>query len=228
MEEYCTPGSSPAASDARCRAFNAQLRVTYTDGSQQVVSTQPGHGWTGTTKHNPVTYSHIYHGEKRDDRLLQPGWDEPGFGAASHGWEPAEAWPMAGNLGSLDLHEMPPIGPAAVLQPVSRKPLDPEGGGAQERWLYDFGVNIAGFARLNVTALVPPGSESVIQMKHAETANEHGVVNAYCGGQSPCVVDDYTFNKANQTNELTLRSGVPNHTFTPFSACKRSSSLCVS
>ena len=72
---------------------------------------------------------------------------------------------MAGNLGSLDLHEMPPIGPAAVLQPVSRKPLDPEGGGAQERWLFDFGVNIAGFARLNVTALVPPGSESVIQMK---------------------------------------------------------------
>ena len=63
----------------------------------------PGHGWTGTTTHNPVTYSHIYHGEKRDDRLLQPGWDEPGFGAATQGWEPAEAWPMAGNLGSLDL-----------------------------------------------------------------------------------------------------------------------------
>ena len=227
MDEYCTPGGSPAASDARCRAFNAQLRVTYADGSQQVVSTQPGHGWTGTTTHNPVTYSHIYHGEKRDDRLLQPGWDEPGFGAAPQGWEPAEAWPMAGNLGSLDLHEMPPIGPAAVLQPVSRKPLDPEGGGAQERWLFDFGVNIAGFARLNVTALVPPGSESVIQMKHAETANVHGVVNAYCGGQSPCVVDDYTFNNANQTNELTLRNGVPNHTFTPFSACKCSSSLCI-
>ena len=55
-------------------------------------------------------------------------------------------------------------------------------------------------------------------MKHAETANSNGVVNAYCGGQSPCIVDDWSFNLANQTNQLTLRPGAKTHTFTPFSA----------
>jgi hypothetical protein len=80
------------------------------------------------------------------------------------------------------------------------------------------GVNRAGFSRINVTATVADGVESVIVMAHAETANSNGVVNAYCGGQAPCVVDDWSFNLANQTNQLTLRPGVEHHTFTPFSA----------
>ena len=58
-----------------------------------------------------------------------------------------------------------------MLQPVSRTALDPEGAGGAERWLFDFGVNQAGFSRINVSALVPPGAASVLTMKHAETAN---------------------------------------------------------
>ena len=44
-----------------------------------------------------------------------------------------------------------------------------------------------------------------------------GCRDRYCGGQAPCIVDDWSFNLANQTNQLTLRPGVKNHTYTPFS-----------
>jgi alpha-L-rhamnosidase len=236
MDEYCTPSSSPAASDASCRALNLQLRITYTDGTTQTVaSTATGGSWQGTTTHNPVTYTHIYHGEKRDDRLLQPGWDTAGFrvalgGASSYSaiWKPATAWPHANNLGKLTLHTMPAIGAVNILQPVSRIELDPEqsaGGGKVERWLIDFRYNQAGFSRINVSTpvVVSEGDSapSVITMQHAETANAAGVVNAYCagaGGPQKCVVDDWSFDLANQTNQLTLQPGVQRHSFSPFSS----------
>jgi alpha-L-rhamnosidase len=237
MEEYCIPKSAPAASDASCRALNLQLRIAYTDGTTQTIVssggpssydgiTSAGAGdWQSTTAHNPVTYTHIYHGEKRDDRLLQPGWDTGGFALSTPSysavWKPAVSWPLAHNLGVLTLHTMPPIGPVTVLQPASRKMLDPEVGTGVERWLVDFQINQAGFSRINVSALVPAGVESVITMQHVETANANGAVNAYCGGAAGpqgCIVDDWSFNLANQTNQLTLRPGFETHSFTPFSA----------
>jgi hypothetical protein len=229
MDEYCTPATSPAASDASCRALNIQLRIRYKDGSSQLIATRAAgadsgigkSAWDGTTDHNPVTYSHIYHGEKRDDRLLQPGWDRAGFKASTPGytevWRPASAWVHANKLGKLTLHAMPTIGPTLALNPVSKVVLNSTQTD-EVRFLFDFAVNQAGFSRINITALVADGVESVITMKHAETANAHGVVNAYCGGQAPCVVDDWSFNLANQTNQLTLRPGVRQHSFTPFSA----------
>ena len=164
MDEYCTPKTWPAASDASCRALNLQLRIAYADGSTQLVTTAAagadgvrgggGGGWQGTTDHNPVTYTHIYHGEKRDDRLLQPGWDSAGF-AANAGyadvWQPATPWAHAHTLGALTLHTMPPIGPTSALLPVSKTSLDPEVDG-ESRWLFDFGVNRAGFSRINASS----------------------------------------------------------------------------
>ena len=145
MDEYCTPDSSPAASDASCRALNLQLRIKYGNGSTRVVSTKRAAGWSGTTAGNAITYTHIYHGEKKDERLLQPGWDSGGFDAAANGWLPATAWPKARNLGLLTLHEMPAIGPSlhTVLQPL----CDPRGcGNANRRSVLGYWVGVRAFS----------------------------------------------------------------------------------
>ena len=41
-----------------------------------------------------MVYSHLYHGEVFDARMLQAGWDEAGFGGATaaHGWGPVELY----------------------------------------------------------------------------------------------------------------------------------------
>lgn len=111
------------------------------DGSSQLVSTANVGGWEGTTAHNPVTYTHIYHGEKRDDRLWQPGWSSPGFATGTPGyrsvWRPASRWLHASTLGTLTLHAMPSIGPSSSLLPLSKTALEPEVDG-ESRWLFDF------------------------------------------------------------------------------------------
>jgi hypothetical protein len=101
-----------------------------------------------------------------------------------------------------------PGGPAAG--PGAAPPPD------AERWLFDFGVNIAGFANVSVAGAVPAGQESYLLMRHAETAGPDGTVNRYCG--HPCNETDATINVANQTNKWTLATRVAAQAFAPFSA----------
>jgi hypothetical protein len=74
------------------------------DGSSQLVSTANVGGWQGTTSHNPVTYTHIYHGEKRDDRLWQPGWSSTGFAAGAGATLRRRARHSAATLCGVDPH----------------------------------------------------------------------------------------------------------------------------
>ena len=74
-----------------CRGFVMRLSVRYADGeTQDVLTTARGGGgvqWNGTTKGNPMVYTHLYHGEVFDARILQAGWDEPGFSVTTDaGW----------------------------------------------------------------------------------------------------------------------------------------------
>lgn len=56
-------------------ALLLQLIIEYTDGTSELVTTDPS--WKVTT--GPILSSEIYHGETYDARLEMPGWNKPGF-----------------------------------------------------------------------------------------------------------------------------------------------------
>lgn len=64
--------------------LRAQLRVEYSDGTEQEVATGPD--WRATCA-GPVRMSDIYNGESYDARREMAGWSEPGFDAGA--WPPA-------------------------------------------------------------------------------------------------------------------------------------------
>ena len=115
---------------AKCRAFTAQLLIRYTDGSSQLVRTVAAAGddgdsdalWTATTAANPIVYTHLYHGEIFDARLLPSDSTTVPTGAvdgAASGWTPASRFEGADRIGKLSLHSFPPIGVAARVAPRS-------------------------------------------------------------------------------------------------------------
>ncbi len=56
-------------------SFCLDLRLTYTDGTTETITT--GRDWKTTL--SPVVFNSIYTGEHVDDRLDMPHWDEPDF-----------------------------------------------------------------------------------------------------------------------------------------------------
>jgi hypothetical protein len=83
-----------------------------------------------TTALNPITYTHLYHGEWFDGRLVDPGWDKPG--ANTSAWTPAVAATFVNTdggptvdaahaLGQLSLHALPPI---AITSSIVKKSIN--------------------------------------------------------------------------------------------------------
>ena len=74
-QAFCVDGH---AMRDTCRGFVMRLSIVYADGKTQDVLTTPdgsgGAAWQGTTTANPMVYSHLYHGEVFDARILQAGW----------------------------------------------------------------------------------------------------------------------------------------------------------
>ena len=119
-----------------CRGFVMRLSVRYADGETQDVLTTAGGGggaqWNGTTNGNPMVYTHLYHGEVFDARILQAGWDEPGFSVTTDaGWgsvlpymsTTAYEGPNQPGL-VMSLHEMPTMGVAEQLRPINVSKLE--------------------------------------------------------------------------------------------------------
>jgi hypothetical protein len=91
----------------------ALIRLEYQDGSVQTVVTD-GH-WKVAS--GPITFSSIYGGEDYDARLVQDGWDEPGFNESQ--WEtPAITSGPGGVLKGLSATGEP-IGWSGFLLPQS-------------------------------------------------------------------------------------------------------------
>lgn len=110
------------------------LDVTFTDGTRRSITTDPSWKWSL----GPITADDLYDGETYDAREEQAGWDRAGFDDRS--WERvAEAEAPRGDLRS---NTMPPIRVTDTLKPV--KVTEPRPG----TYVYDFGQNIAGWARL--------------------------------------------------------------------------------
>jgi len=139
--------------------FCLDLRVTYTDGTVETISS--GRDWK--TALSPVVFNSIYTGEHVDDRLVIPHWDEPGF--VDTVWH--------------NVIYTPAPSPHIVSQAmVPIRNTDTLGVGvmivlSDTDYIFAFHQNIAGVTRLSVQG--PAGT--VIKLKHGERLYTNGHVD---------------------------------------------------
>ncbi len=156
----------------------AQIQLEYADGTVQVVGTDDH--WRATP--GPITFSSIYGGEDFDARLVQSGWDGPGFDDSK--WQTAQVVEgPGGELKGLSC-AAPPIGEFQIHRPVSAHKL------ADGDVVYDLGQNAAHVLKISVTG--PAGSR--VQLFPAELTNTDGSVNqgSMGGGHRGRVWCEYT------------------------------------
>jgi alpha-L-rhamnosidase len=137
-------------------ALLAQLVITYTDGSQQVVSSDDQ--WKSST--GAVLESDIYNGESYDARLEQPGWNETGFNDTT--------WKSVTMLEPPKAKLVAPAGPPvkAIEEITPAKVFKtPEGD-----TVLDMGQNMVGWIRFRVSA--PAGT--TVTLRHAEVLDKAG------------------------------------------------------
>jgi alpha-L-rhamnosidase len=158
-------------------ALLAQVVVRYTDGREQVVTTNEG--WKAST--GPILASDIYNGETYDARLERAGWSQAGF--ADAGWKPVRvaSFPLTNIVAPAG----PPIRRIEEIKPI--KVLHTPNG----ETVYDMGQNMVGWVRLRVTG--PAGT--TVKLQHAEVLDKNG--NFYTAN----------LRTAQQTDSYTLRGG---------------------
>lgn len=140
------------------------LRVECEDGSVHTVQTDES--WKSA--YGPITQNNLFAGETYDARLEQPGWDQPGFDDRC--WFAAEPERPPG--GVLQSQTMEPI---RRMQEIPAKALSQPQMGV---YVFDFGENLSGWARLSVRAHA--GAE--ITLRFAETVDASGMIDTdSCG-----------------------------------------------
>ncbi|MBK8051520.1 MAG: alpha-L-rhamnosidase N-terminal domain-containing protein [Anaerolineales bacterium] len=92
-------------------ALLLQLHIDYDDGRTEVIVSDEG--WQAAT--GPILASDIYNGETFDARLAQPGWDLPGFDAAT--WRGVRV--IDQDKAVLVAQYGPPVRAVEEIQPVS-------------------------------------------------------------------------------------------------------------
>ncbi|WP_311270669.1 family 78 glycoside hydrolase catalytic domain [Sphingobium sp. WCS2017Hpa-17] len=177
MERY---GFGPAP-----RRLLAQLRIDYTDGSSEWVST--GRAWRIGS--SPVIASDIYGGETHDARLEQAGWDQPGFDDSN--------WP------TVRIGEAPPARLIAQTSPPLRATRSMRAQSVSEpapgRFVFDFGQNMPGWVELRAAG--PAGC--CISLRFAELLNPDGTA------------DQSNLRRAECTDRFILRGDAGGETFAP-------------
>jgi alpha-L-rhamnosidase len=136
-----------------------ELDILFADGREEIIASD-GRWKAGM---GPITFDSIYGGENYDARLEVPGWDTAAFDDST--WPAAVIAPPPG--GRLAAQMMPPIQVDRTL--ASKKVSEPKPG----IFVYDFGQNMAGFARLNISG--PAGTK--ITMKYGERLTPDGLVD---------------------------------------------------
>jgi len=134
----------------------AQLEVTYTDGSTEVVLTDDS--WKSAM--GPIRRSVIYDGETYDARLEMPGWSKAGFNDSD--WKGTEEVSNDKNLivypASDPMRKLEELAPIEIM-------VTPEGDA-----VVDMGRNLVGWIRLKVDC--PEGT--AITLRHAEVLDKDG------------------------------------------------------
>lgn len=139
--------------------FCMDVRVTYTDGSVETIGT--GLDWK--TSSGAVIFNSIYTAEHYDARLEQKGWSTAGFDDSKwHGVRfrgaPSE---------NITAQQIRPIRRVETVPVFTVKQFN------DTTYLYDFGRNIAGVTKINVTG--PEGT--VLKLKHGERLYDNGHID---------------------------------------------------
>ncbi len=140
-------------------SFCLDLRITYTNGSKEVIGT--GTDWK--TSLGPVIFNSIYTAEHYDARLEQPGWDQTGFIDTS--WSPATIKPAPSpNIVAQAMH---PIKDNQTFNAKLLKQVN------DTSYLFDVGQNISGVSQVTVKGK----AGTIVRIKHAELLDKNGQLN---------------------------------------------------
>ncbi|MEI6677667.1 MAG: family 78 glycoside hydrolase catalytic domain [Mariniphaga sp.] len=139
--------------------FCLDLRITYTDGSTETITS--GTDWK--TALGSVIFNSIYTGEHIDARLFQSGWKSTGFDDAT--WK--NAIPV--NVPSMKVvaQSLQPIRDVEEIAALSMTRL------SDSHYLFNLGRNIAGVTQLKVKG----AAGTVIRLKHGERLGADGLVD---------------------------------------------------
>lgn len=162
----------------------AQLRITFTDGHEQIVVTDDS--WSAGA--SATTANDIYDGQSIDARRRIPGWDTPTFD--DDGWVGVHE--VEYNLNNLEAYVGPAIRRQDEIAPV-RTWTSPNG-----KILVDFGQNLVGWVRLKLSG--PAGS--TVTVRHAEVL-ENGELGVR-PLRSAKATDHFIFSGGNDEFEPTL------------------------
>jgi len=138
----------------------AHLQITFTDGTEVTVATDPS--WQ--TAPGPITFTSIYGGEDFDARSEPAGWDRPGF-TATPAWSAATV--AAGSAPALVAQAVPPV---KVMQEF------PSVGVTQPQpgvFVYDLGQNFSGWPLLKLTG----SAGAVVRLTPGELLAADGTVS---------------------------------------------------
>jgi alpha-L-rhamnosidase len=133
-----------------------QLRITLNDGTVQEIGSDGS--WKTST--GPYIMNNIYSGDTYDATKEIPGWDKPGFNDAQ--WADATVVDAPSPL--LVAQNNPPITVDREISAVDFKAF------GDTMYVYNFGVNMSGFCRLNVKG--EKGTK--ITLKHGEIQRPNG------------------------------------------------------
>ncbi|SDF39637.1 alpha-L-rhamnosidase [Mucilaginibacter pineti] len=137
--------------------FCLDLRITYTDGSVETVTS--GTNWK--TSLSPVVFNSIYTAEHYDARKEQPGWNMPDFVDTT--WK-GDVIPRSAPSQNIVAQSMQPIRNVEEIDTKTITKLD------NNLWVFDIGRNISGVSKITVKG----DSGTVIRLKHAERLNKNG------------------------------------------------------
>ncbi len=139
-----------------------QLRLEYSDGSVETIDTDKS--WQVLP--GPVTFNNIYAGEDFDARLVQKGWDQPGFKTAAKWTAAVETSGPGGTLKGLSC-AAPPIRAIEALKPIASKVL------STNVTVYNLGQNASMMPRITVSG----ASGSFVRIIPSELLNPDGTVD---------------------------------------------------
>jgi len=133
----------------------AELRVEYSDGSVEIITTD--NSWKAST--GPIIASDIYNGEIYDGTKELKGWSKVGYDDSA--WSPVKI--AEDTEAKLVASEGPPVKIINELEPLSIEKR-PEG------WLVDMGQNMVGWIQIKASG----DKGHMMVLRHAEVLDKEG------------------------------------------------------
>jgi len=138
-------------------ALLLQLRITYTDGREQIVSSDAS--WKAAT--GPIRMADIYNGEHYDARLERPDWSRAGYDDGD--WAAVRLIDHPKDI--LIAPAGPPVRKVEEISPIDI--LHTPAGDT----VFDMGQNLVGWVRLRVRGT----AGTTVTLRHAEVLDKEGL-----------------------------------------------------